>query len=137
MLQTAAAVANIPALAGLAVLVLAPQFILEGVFGGYYRAASGLLLVLAFGQCVNSFTGTCGLTLLMTGHERTSLGIHLASTLFLCLAGTYAVQRYGVLGLAVISAAALAMNNLAHWACAADSGRRLDSRRCHRGMGRG
>ncbi|MCA9246796.1 MAG: lipopolysaccharide biosynthesis protein [Planctomycetales bacterium] len=115
MLQGAAALVALPTVAGLLVLLLAPQSVLGLLFGDFYREASTVLVVLAVGQIVNVWTGTCGLTLSMTGHDRISLIVNLATAALLFGLGWVAATEHGPLGLAIVSSTIIAARNVVLW----------------------
>ena len=55
-------------------LLVWPEQSLELIFGEGYAAAATPLLILTVGNLFNLWTGSCGITLMMTGHESAHLG---------------------------------------------------------------
>ncbi len=115
VLRTTATLATVPVVALAAAICIAPGPILELAFGSPYRAAAPLLVTLVLGQLVLCWSGTCGLSLTVTGHHRAVLWVHLSTVLMLLIAGLWAASNYGTLGIAVASTLAAAINNLLMW----------------------
>lgn len=113
VLQSTATIAGIPSLVVLAVMILAAGPVLGRLYGPYYSAAAPLLVVLAVGQVVKVVCGSCGVTLLMTGHERVVMWITALSAAVAIPIAVAAGMRYGVMGVAVVSSAKVMVNNLA------------------------
>jgi O-antigen/teichoic acid export membrane protein len=111
--RTGAALAAIPTLAALGVLLCWPRGVLGAAFGDHYAAAAVPAAILALGQLVNVWSGTCGLTLAMTGHHRAALAVNVVAALALFGVGPLAARAEGMVGLAIVSAAVLAGRNLA------------------------
>lgn len=94
--------------AGLAIL---GPFVLS-FFGSDFKVAYPALLILLAGGLVNSFTGTVGYYLALTGHQRVAL-LTFAVALVLSIALNWLlIPRLGATGSAVASACALAFWNL-------------------------
>jgi O-antigen/teichoic acid export membrane protein len=86
--------------------VVAPEWTLGLVYGGFYADAGAVLALLAAGLFVNVITGMRGNVLMMTGHERTELVISLvgaALNVGLCVLGAVYAGMTGV-ALAAMSA---------------------------------
>jgi O-antigen/teichoic acid export membrane protein len=91
--------------------LLSPDRIMA-LFGPQFVGASTVLVVLAAGQFINTSTGSVGLLLTMSGHERVarnnaffSMAANLALSLIL-------IPRYGALGAAVAFSISLSLKNL-------------------------
>ena len=83
------------------------------VFGSSYGRGNGVLLVLALGQLGNVVCGSCGLVLVMTGHQRTAARIAIGAIVVavpLVIVGTHAD---GIEGAAIAAAAVNVGYNLA------------------------
>jgi len=114
-IQFGSALAGIPSLILMICLTIFGKGVLGLVFGDYYRQAHVLLAILGLGQIVNVWSGSCGVTLMMTGHQREMMVIALA-TGFLSATGAYlAVQHFGMVGVAVAAALGMAVNNIIMW----------------------
>lgn len=113
MLRTAATLATLPAVAILIVFAFFGEQILELVYGEFYGAGATALLILAAGQVVNVAAGSCGLTLIMTGHQTLAMAITIATGALAVGGALLAVERFGIEGVAVAVAGALAIQNMA------------------------
>jgi O-antigen/teichoic acid export membrane protein len=113
LLQTTGILAAIPAMVALAVLILAGGPILELLFGASYRGAALPLAILAVGQFMLTWAGSSHTTLLMTGHQNVALGVNATAAMLLIVCGSLAANYYGMIGLAVVSALIVVVENLA------------------------
>jgi O-antigen/teichoic acid export membrane protein len=100
ILRTTATLAAIPAFAVLAIFMLFGDTVLGLVFGNYYRVGATVLLILSLGQGANVYAGSCGYTLIMTGHRKTMMLISVASAAVGVTSGLAWVQSYGATGVA-------------------------------------
>jgi O-antigen/teichoic acid export membrane protein len=80
-------------------------------YGDFYRQAAPILLVLSLGQVVNVWAGSCGMALMMTGHQTWVLRILMLKGFFLVIASLLVVQDHGAMGVAVVSAIGLVLQN--------------------------
>jgi O-antigen/teichoic acid export membrane protein len=112
LLQTTGALAAIPAVLALLLLVLVGGPILELLFGGTYREAALPLAILAGGQFVLVWAGSSHTTLLMTGQQNLVLGVNTVSALLLLGCGSLAANYYGMVGLAIVSSSIVILENL-------------------------
>ncbi len=101
-------VALIPVL----VCTLFPAFIMQ-FFGEEFVPAAPLLVVLSIGQLINVATGSVGLLLLMSRHERTMKYITICSGTISAILLTVLCQSHGVLGAAWAMATGMAIQNVA------------------------
>lgn len=112
-------------LSGKAIFILAmPPFIVFAVcgktllgmiFGATYKSAYLPLLILTFGQLINSSFGSVGFLLNMTGHERDTLrGIGVAAVSNVIF-NAVLIPRYGMNGAAIATALSLVIWNLVLW----------------------
>ncbi len=112
-LQATAGLAVIAAaLVGLVYLV-AGKWILETLFGSaFYRGGWTVLLILTVGQIVQTYAGSCGFSLLMTGNHRAYaviVAVSMPMTLAMQIAG---FEIGGIEGLAIATALMLSLQNL-------------------------
>lgn len=96
------------------VLISFPTTILDLAFGPTYRLAAAPLLILCWGQLIFALAGPCGLTLMMTGHQRLSLW-SLIATASLFLLAPWASAKYGLEAVALISALAISIHSVVQW----------------------
>jgi O-antigen/teichoic acid export membrane protein len=95
--------------------VLLGRLFLELIFGPAYLGAYTPLLILLVGQAVNSATGSVGMLLNMTWHERdTAKGLAVSAILNVAL-NLLLVPLLGIVGAAVATAGALITWNVLLW----------------------
>jgi O-antigen/teichoic acid export membrane protein len=114
-LRASATLAGIPASLTLLGFVLLGAPILGLVYGDYYRAGAVVLTLLSLGQLVNVWTGSSGITLMMTGHQFVMMAITVvcgAVTIATCLG---VVGQYGSTGVAAAAAGGLALQSVSMW----------------------
>jgi O-antigen/teichoic acid export membrane protein len=92
-------------------LIATPQLVL-GLFGEQFAAAALPLAILALGQFVNVATGSVSFLLMMSGNERLHRNNVTVWTLLNVLGCCVLIPRYGVLGAAISSSAAVALQNV-------------------------
>ena len=96
-----ATLAAVPCVAVMGTFVLFPEFVLELAFGPTFSAAAPTLRMLTIGSLVWVLSGSCGLVLMMTGHERSAmLGTVVPGLVYLILC-PLAIQHYGAYGAAI------------------------------------
>lgn len=115
VLRTVATLAAIPALFVLALFIFFSESIMTIIYGEYYRAGSTVLLILCIGQIVNVLVGSCGYTLIMTGHRNITLLISIFCTFIAMGLGTILVAQYGVIGLASVYSFAIGFQQILMW----------------------
>jgi O-antigen/teichoic acid export membrane protein len=82
------------------------------IYGDFYREGAIVLALLSLGQIVNVWAGSCGLTLMMTGHQRTMMGITVACGFFVVAGAIWLVEGYGAAGVAAAAALAMILQNI-------------------------
>ncbi|MEM9001242.1 MAG: flippase [Bacteroidota bacterium] len=92
-------------------IVVSHKWILA-LFGSEFVAGSLILLVLCAGQLVNSFSGSVGVILQMTGHQKTYQNIVLAALLLNIILNFALIPAYGNLGAAIATASSMACRNV-------------------------
>jgi O-antigen/teichoic acid export membrane protein len=112
LLQAAATLAGLPAFLVLAGFILFGERILGVVYGNFYREGAVVLSLLSVGQLANVWAGSCGLVLIMTGHQTTMMKITIFSGLLLCGGGIWVAQNYGMIGVASVVAAVVILQNV-------------------------
>lgn len=95
-----------------AVLIAGGRWVL-GLFGPGFVVAYPALLILLVGGLVNSFTGSVGYLLIMTGRQRAALAALALGLGISMIANLLLIPRFGATGAAVASALALSAWNLA------------------------
>ncbi len=115
MVGLAANIGGIPGVAMACVFLLFAETILTTVFGPQYANAASLLRILTLGQIVCLLTGPCEISLMMAGHERTTLKVNVIAAVTLFIVGAIATQQFGLIGLAATIAFVTATQNLVNW----------------------
>lgn len=103
-LRAVATIAGIPAFLLLVAFVLFGGPIMGIIFGGYYSEAAVLLALLSLGQLLSVWTGPSGQALMMTGHQTVVMAMTVVTGLFTVAGAIWAVQHYGVIGVASVVA---------------------------------
>jgi O-antigen/teichoic acid export membrane protein len=111
-LRVAATLAGIPAALVLVLFVVAGASVMGYVYGPFYRAGATVLAVLTVGRLVAVWTGSCGLALLMTGHQKAMMYITVLSAVISITAGILVAPRFGAVGVAVATATTASIQNL-------------------------
>jgi len=112
VVRRGATIAMVPTAIGAIAVLVAGRWILAGLYGSYYGQAWPVLAVLAAGDLAFVVTGSCGLVLWMTGHQRltaTVATVFAAATLGAAVAAAHA---FGMLGLAVTMAIGIVGQNV-------------------------
>jgi len=112
--RTLRSIASMTSLLSLAMAIvfwaLAGQ-ILSVVYGEFYAAGAVVLVLLVFGQFLNVISGSCGLTLMLTGHQILFFVISALSGSALIGGLMIFVPQYGPTGAAFVSATVLTLQN--------------------------
>ena len=115
VLQRGALAAAIPSVAVTLLMLFAPRAVLGAIYGLEYQQAAMFLVIMNIGGLFNVLTGTCSLTLSMTGWESVSLLINTVSAVCAIAGGSAAAAHFGLIGLAINSTICLSAATLAHW----------------------
>jgi O-antigen/teichoic acid export membrane protein len=113
MLQTIATVAFLPALVLMIGLIFFGRPLLETVYGEAYGAGAAALIWLAAGQLVNVATGSCGIALMLTGHQNSVMWVTAAAAAVAVPLAIVLSDRYGATGAAASDAMVMAGQNIA------------------------
>ena len=111
-LRAAATLAGIPAALVLVLFLVAGSSVLGHVFGPFFRQGATILAILTVGRLVAVWTGSCGLALMMTGHQKAMMYITVFSGVVSITAGILVAPRFGGVGVAVATATTASMQNL-------------------------
>jgi O-antigen/teichoic acid export membrane protein len=99
------------ALIPLLAFVLVPQLFLS-TFGDEFAAGKIPLIILGVGQFINAFTGSVGVLLIMTGHERTVVRCFAAGVLVNLLLGIGLIPFMNATGAAISASASVIITNI-------------------------
>jgi O-antigen/teichoic acid export membrane protein len=118
VLRSAATLAGLPAFAVLAAFVTLGEPIMNLIYSEPYGEGAPILALLSVGYLVNVWTGSCGVTLSMTGNQRSLMAITVTAA-GLSVAGAVAVApRYGTTGVAAVVCATAIFQNVGMWLAA-------------------
>ncbi|WP_457651199.1 flippase [Rhodocaloribacter sp.] len=89
------------------IMVVAPEDVLNVLFGRAYEAAAPTLRILALGQLVNAATGAVGPLMIMTGHPRQWFYISSVMLVVNVVLNLLLVPTFGIAGAAIANVCAL------------------------------
>lgn len=118
LVRTAAFVAGFPAFVVLLVFVFFGSPILGTIYGEYYSAGAVVLALLSLGKLANVWTGSCGITLTMTGHQKPMMFITIAATIATLGTSIALAPRYGPVAVAAVVGAGTVVHNVGFWLAA-------------------
>lgn len=110
-LRTGATIIGIPALLVLLVFIVAGPWVLDVIYGPFYRQAAPILVVLSSARAIAIWTGTCGIALMMTGHQRDMMWTTIVSACVSIAGGLLAAPRFGAMGVAVATGVGQLLQN--------------------------
>ena len=110
--RSAASLAGFPAALVLIAFIVAGPLILSVVFTPFYRNAATILAILSFGRLIAIYTGSAGLTLMMTGHQKAMMVLTLVMGAVSLAAGIAAAPVFGGLGVAIATTVAAITQNV-------------------------
>jgi len=113
ILRSVATLAGIPSLLILVVFVFYGESILGVLFGEYYEAGITVLVLLSIGQVANVWAGSCGLVLMMTGHQNIMMLITVFCGAITVGLAWFLVRAHGGGGVAFSSAFGMVLQNIA------------------------
>lgn len=111
-LRAVATLAGIPAFVALMVFLVFGSSILGFLYGPFYRQGATMLFVLSLGRLVAVYTGSCAVTLMMTGHQRAVMYITVGFGMASLGAGIALAGPFGGVGVAVATATFASLQNL-------------------------
>lgn len=113
VMRRGATIAMIPTAVGAIAVLAAGRWILEGFYGAYYARAWAVLVALTLGDVAFVVTGSCGLLLWMTGHQRLTAWVSTVFAVATLGAAIGTAHVFGMLGLAVTMGIGIAGQNFA------------------------
>jgi O-antigen/teichoic acid export membrane protein len=116
-LAVASIVIFVPALALFLACALFPNTILS-IFGGEFVNGKRVLIIMAFGQLFNAATGSVGVMLNMTGHEKINAKIMITTAPFTALATFIMASFFGTTGAALAASGGIVVWNTLLWRAA-------------------
>lgn len=110
-LRTASTFGSLPAIFAVMVFIIAGGPVLGIIFGDYYRSGGVIFTILSIGQLLNILTGSCGMALMMTGHQVTMMLITVVTGVLSVIAAVLLVKSYAGEGVAASAALGLLIQN--------------------------
>lgn len=107
-----ATLASMPVLIAFLVLLLNGEEILELLYGNFYRLGKPVVILLATGYLGHVMAGSCGLTLMMTGHQMELMKISLISGFLTLIMAALVVWPLGLLGVAGVTSLGYIIKNI-------------------------
>jgi len=111
-LREVATLAGLPALVILCVFTFYGDVVLQFIFGSYYQAGTVVLITLSIGILVNVWSGSCGLVLMLTGHQQVMMITTVISTTITVMCLFVSVETYGGVGAAVSTVIGVTIQNI-------------------------
>lgn len=111
-LRATTTIAAIPGILVVIGFIFWGKYVLSSVFGDYYGSGATILTLLSLGQLINVWTGSCGLTLMMSGHQTTMMAITIICGVLTVLGALFVVREYAATGVAAVAASGLALQNV-------------------------
>jgi O-antigen/teichoic acid export membrane protein len=111
-LRAAAGIAGIPAILALAAFLLFGAQIMGLVYGPFYREGATILAILSAGRLIAVWTGSCGLVLMMTGHQKAMMYITIVWGVTSITAEILVAPHFGGVGVATTTATTAAAQNI-------------------------
>ena len=112
VLRGAASLAFYIAIISLIVFSIFGYQILIMAFGEFYTSSYTVLMILMVGKVIDVFTGSCGLLLAMTGHQKTVLALNSTFGIITVAGAIVVAPINGTTGVATIAASGLVIQNM-------------------------
>jgi len=111
-LRNIATISGVPSIVIICILSIYGSDVLALLFGDYYADGGTILIILGIGQLINVWAGSCGLVLMLTGHEKTMMAITVFSGIFTILLSWHFVHLYEGIGVAIAASVGIVMQNI-------------------------
>jgi len=111
-LRAIATLAGIPTLLILIIFLLFGRQALGIFYTPFYEQAASILAVLSLARLVAVWTGSCGVALMMTGHQRAMMYLTVGTGVFSVTMGILLAPHFGAMGVAVATSSAQVTQNL-------------------------
>ena len=112
VVRTTATLATLPAILMVIMLTIFGESVLELLYGSYYCKGATILAILCVGQLANVYSGSSGITLIMTGNQKTMMGVTVFCGFVNIFGSIFVVKIYGYTGIAIITTASLILQNI-------------------------
>lgn len=111
LMRTSVRLGTLVALIGGGLLFFFADSVLA-IFGGGYIEAASVLRVLVVGQMINALAGSCGVMLMMSGHQREAVVGLLFAVLVCVLLGSVCIPIFSLMGAVIAAVGSLLTWNL-------------------------
>ena len=111
ILRGLATLAALPALIILLIFIIAGANILGLIYGDFYRIGAPVLIILTTGSVMSVAAGSCGQSLMMSGHQKALMIVSVISGLLTLTIELLVVQQYGVIGVAIAMSVGILVKN--------------------------
>ncbi len=113
ILRVVATLSGVPGAIALLVFFFAADAIMALVYGTGYSQGGIILLILAAGHFVNTLAGSCGLVLMLSGHQNTHMMITVFAGVISVAGAILLVGPFGGVGVAASAAGSMSLYNIA------------------------
>ena len=110
-LRATAGLALVGAIAVGLVYLVGGKLIISELFGAKYEDGYTVLLILSAGQILQTYAGSCGFALMMTGHQRAYAWLLAVSTVVTAAFQVAMFEVWGIEGIAFATAVSLTLQN--------------------------
>ena len=111
-LRVGATLVGVPALLVLLVFIFAGPWVMTTVFGSaFYATGASYLVIKSVGRLVAVWTGSSGIALMMTGHQKDMMWTTILGATLSVGGGLLVTPHYGATGIAVATATAQVVQN--------------------------
>lgn len=100
------------------IIIMAGEDLLTMIYGSEFSMAAYPLIILAFGQLANTFFGSTGVILNMTGHEKLAAKWLSVSAVCNLIVASMVIPTYGAVGAAAATVFSILIWNVAFWVLA-------------------
>ncbi len=104
VLRATASMAGIPSLLVLGAYLAFGEAILGTLYGDFYRSGVSILRILSVGQAIGVWSGSCGILMTMTKHQRAAMIVPGVGMLLSFIVSLMAFNIFGISGIALGSA---------------------------------
>ena len=112
ILRTTATFAGLPAIIVFIVFIFWGDISMLLIFGDSYTVGSQVLVILSIGQVANVLAGSCGLTLMLTGHQTQVMIITIVSGIGTVVGALLLVRSFAGMGVASAAAVGMIVQNI-------------------------
>jgi O-antigen/teichoic acid export membrane protein len=111
-MRAVATLAGVPTFLLLTVFLLFGHEVMGLLYGAYFRQGASILAILSVARLVAVWTGSCGVALMMTGHQRAMMYLTIATGICSVTGGVLLAPHFGAIGVAVATSASQIIQNL-------------------------